>query len=141
MARRDTGKERQWRGALGEQRQSGLSVRAFCARRGLTESAFYFWRRELVRRDREVAAVGVKRLMRRRSQTRFQPAAVDRDETPTLVPLTVIPHGTGGTGPLELALPSGVVLRIHADAPWELVGRLLEALGANHAKNEERRPC
>ncbi len=34
-----------WRGKLTEFVASGLSIRAFCRREGLAESAFYFWRR------------------------------------------------------------------------------------------------
>ena len=39
--RRDAGKERFWREVLKRQAASGLSVRAFCRRESLTESAFY----------------------------------------------------------------------------------------------------
>jgi|SRR5579862_2649991 hypothetical protein len=47
---RDERKEQQWRRWLGEWRSSGLSVRAFCARHGLTEPTFYAWRRVLAQR-------------------------------------------------------------------------------------------
>lgn len=50
---RDAAKERQWREAVKQFERSGLGVRAFCRREKLTESAFYFWRRELDRRDAE----------------------------------------------------------------------------------------
>jgi hypothetical protein len=46
----DERKEEQWRGWIGEWRASGLSVRAFCERRGLTTHRFYYWRRVLERR-------------------------------------------------------------------------------------------
>jgi transposase-like protein len=48
--RRDERKEQQWRRWFGEWQTSGLSVRAFCARRGLAESLFYAWRRRLEER-------------------------------------------------------------------------------------------
>ena len=48
--KRDVAKERFWREVIGEQAGSGQSVRAFCRERRLTESAFYFWRRELKQR-------------------------------------------------------------------------------------------
>jgi hypothetical protein len=41
---RDERKESQWRRWLVDWRGSGLSVRAFCARRGLSEPCFYGWR-------------------------------------------------------------------------------------------------
>jgi hypothetical protein len=48
---RDTGKDRFWRGLLKRQAGSRLSVRAFCERERLTESAFYAWRRTIQERD------------------------------------------------------------------------------------------
>ncbi len=36
--------------------RSGVTAREFCRREGLAESAFHFWKRELVRRDAEQAA-------------------------------------------------------------------------------------
>ena len=50
---RDLGKERQWRRWIEEQQSGRLSVRAFCARRGLAEHNFYQWRKLLSERDRE----------------------------------------------------------------------------------------
>ena len=53
---RDERKERQWRQWITEWRASGLSVRAFCDRRGLATPSFYHWRRLLERRAAEKAA-------------------------------------------------------------------------------------
>lgn len=50
---RDLGKELQWRHHIDEQQSSGLSVRAFCSRRGLAEHNFYQWRKLLNERDHE----------------------------------------------------------------------------------------
>ena len=47
---RDLRKERQWRQWLRDWRTSGLSVRAFCRLRGLSEPSFYAWRRSLQQR-------------------------------------------------------------------------------------------
>ena len=49
---RNPAKEQFWRQTLARQRASGLSIRAFCEREGLSEASYYQWRRELVRRDR-----------------------------------------------------------------------------------------
>ncbi len=53
MARRqrDPALERRWRERLAEWRAGGEGVREFCLRRGLVETAFYYWRRELEARD------------------------------------------------------------------------------------------
>ena len=53
---RDDQKERQWRQWITEWRASGLSVRAFCGRRGLATPSFYHWRRVLERRAAEKVA-------------------------------------------------------------------------------------
>ena len=50
---RDERTEQQWRRWIGEWRASGLSVRAFCERRGLAIPSFYAWRRTLERRAAE----------------------------------------------------------------------------------------
>jgi len=48
-----TDRERRWRETFERFARSGLNVRAFCRQESLPESAFYFWRRELARRDGE----------------------------------------------------------------------------------------
>jgi hypothetical protein len=50
---RDLGKEREWRERVRRREQSGDSVRTFCRRKGVRESAFYAWRGELARRREE----------------------------------------------------------------------------------------
>ena len=49
--RQDLRKEMFWRRTIDRHASSGLSVRAWCRNQGLKEAAFYWWRRELVRRD------------------------------------------------------------------------------------------
>jgi hypothetical protein len=56
--RRDPEKERLWRQRLDEEKRSGLSIRAYCSRYGLSEPQFYQWRGEIARRDAEVRAGG-----------------------------------------------------------------------------------
>ncbi len=40
-----------WRRMVRGHARSGLSIRAYCAQYGVREPAFYWWRRELARRD------------------------------------------------------------------------------------------
>lgn len=54
---RDPDKENYWRKQLDLWQQSGLSVRAFCKERGIVETSFYAWRRELIIRARETGSV------------------------------------------------------------------------------------
>ena len=51
--RPDPRREAWWRRTLARQAGSGLSVRAFCRREGLHESAWYAWRRVIHKRDAE----------------------------------------------------------------------------------------
>jgi transposase-like protein len=47
----DPQRQRYWEEMVRRCREGGQSVRAFCRAEGLRESAFYFWRRELMRRS------------------------------------------------------------------------------------------
>lgn len=53
---RDLVKEAAWRRRVDRQAESGQSVRAWCRRHRVKETAFHWWRRELARRDAEVQA-------------------------------------------------------------------------------------
>jgi transposase-like protein len=47
----DPQRQRYWEEMVRRCREGGQAVRAFCRAEGLRESAFYFWRRELTRRN------------------------------------------------------------------------------------------
>jgi hypothetical protein len=83
---RDQRKERQWQRWIDEWRTSGLSIRAFCARHGLTTANFYNWRRILERRAAE--------------QVMFAPVQVVDDALPT--------HNSA----LEVILSDGRAVRV-----------------------------
>ena len=84
------------------------TVVAFCAAEGVSESNFYLWRRRLAQ----------------------PPTSISNQ--PTVVPMRVTPP-PAPTTPIELALPSGTVLRLPADARPELIVAILRGL--------EGRPC
>jgi len=111
--RRDPRKEDFWNKIVREQSGSGLSVRAFCRRRRISEASFYAWRRELMMRQLE-GRTG-----------RGRPAA----SKPTFVPVTLADVAAG----VELVLPSGVVVRLPAATEWAAVATLVADL--------ERRAC
>ena len=81
------------------------TVIAFCAAEGVSTSNFYLWRRRLTQLPTSTLKV---------------------------VPIRVTPPPTPAT-PIELALPSGTVLRLPADARRELLVAILRGL--------EERPC
>ena len=51
MPKRDAELEQKWRATIGAYEQSGQTIRGFCRDRGVKETAFHGWRRELRRRD------------------------------------------------------------------------------------------
>jgi len=108
-------KEACWRGRLRDQAGSGLSVRAFCRRDGLSEPSFYAWRRELEKRDRERTA-GTDAGATRNT-------AGDTAGSAGLVAVDVI--GVFGEAMLEIAVAGGVVIRLREEASAETLERVL----------------
>jgi hypothetical protein len=115
---RDPMKERFWRDALRRREASGLSVREFCARHKLAEAAFYSWRAEIQRRDRAMKAA---------SLTAAPPVG-----RPKFLPVAMT-NGAAAS-PLEIALPSGVVLRIGRDCDRKTLRTVLGAVLRNKAE-------
>jgi transposase len=107
--RRDSAKEAYWREVLARQAASGLSVRAFCRQEQepVRESAFYAWRRTLLRRE----------------------GAAE----PTFVPVVVADAPHGATS-IIMELAGGRVLRIPATMPVERLCELVHALEARGAR-------
>ncbi len=89
MARgqKDPALERQWRERVAGWQASGMSVREFCVRHGLTEPTFHFWKRELRARD--------------------QASAKSSSAQPKFVPVTVL---LAATVSVEVRCPSGHVV-------------------------------
>jgi transposase-like protein len=99
--RRDRRKEQLWRRLVREQAQSGRSVREFCNARGLAESAFYFWRRELQARDGKEGRI----------KTRAVSAASSASAAPSFAAVTVTELDSLSPA-IEVVLTSGVRVRI-----------------------------
>jgi len=96
---------------VGEQASSGVSIRRYCLRHGLAESAFHFWRAELARRGRE-------------GWPAFVPVKIAAQETAP---------PSAAEGRLEIALVNGVRIRLAGKVDR---GQLVEVLAA-----VEERPC
>ena len=102
--RRDPAATRQkWVARIERFRESKLTIVQFCAAEGVSVPAFYQWRRTL-------AAEGTSE-------------PVDR---PTVVPVRIARPTFG----VEVALPSGAVLRFSAACAPQQVAALLRAVGA-----------
>jgi len=74
---RDAKREVFWRGVLRRHAASGLTIRSFCHRERLTESAFFAWRRTIGERDSEVKSP--TRRGERLRRPAFLPVLVDGD--------------------------------------------------------------
>lgn len=92
-------KQQVWSARVQEQATSGLGIRAWCLREGLTESTFHYWRKRLAAPPRSAAA------------------------------LIALPMAGRQTGPaLELQTPHGYVIRIASLEQFGWVKGLLEVL-------------
>lgn len=135
---RDEVKEAYWQGKLHEQSRSGLRVREFCRGQKLAEGSFYFWRREIARRQCEhKAKPGRRQELKRRDQPRGDRAvrsAVQSRGHELFVPVRVRaeePCGRGG----EIAIVLSGGSRIHLTPPVDRQS-LRDILAAM-----EGRPC
>ena len=108
---RSLSKERFWRRMVRQCCGSGLSVRAFCEERGLSEPNFYAWRRILKERDGAAA--------------HFVPVQV--------TPAPTAPPADSAAGAVELVLGAGRRLRVGPGFDGPTLQRLLALL-------EEGRP-
>lgn len=105
--RRDRKKEEFWRRRLQAQAGSGLSVRAWCRQRDTRESAFYWWRAQLARRDAEAST--------------FAPVQVVADMPPSEV-------RSGSPGRIEIVLPEGRRVHIVGQVDRRALAEVLAAL-------------
>jgi hypothetical protein len=94
---------RRWIERFDRFRSGRHTVAAFCAAEGVSQANFYLWRRRL-------------------AQTDPSPAV----SAPAVVPLRITPSPAT---PIELALPSGAVVRLPADTRPEVIVAILRGLG------------
>ena len=89
---------RQWAERVERFHRSGQTIAQFCAAEGISQATFYVWKRSLA----------------------------DTPPAPTLVPIRLTPSPP--TTALELALPSGAVLRFPGDTPAGRVAEIVTAI-------------
>ena len=95
-------REPHWRQVIARWKRSGLSVRAFCGAEGLNPMTFYWWRRELERRD--------------------QPQ-------PAFLPVRVLAETTGpSTVGIEVVLANGRSVRVSAGFDSRTLAQVVELL-------------
>ncbi len=103
--RRRADREQFWRDTITAWKESGQTVTAFCAARGLGESTFFAKRRELARQDQSPNA-----------PTPTNPGL-------SFAAVRVIPDPT-----VEIVIPGGLVVRVPVGADAAAVARLVLAL-------------
>ena len=101
---RDLAKEAAWRRRVDRHAESGQTVRAWCRRHRVKETAFHWWRRELARRDAEVQA-------------------------PSFVPVRVTDDPARDNDPqIEIVLLDGQRIRVTGAVNPEMLAQVLDIL-------------
>ena len=108
-------RERFWRKLVAGHLRSGVSIREWCDRHGVSEPSFYFWRRELARRREQ-----------------------RQGASPQLVPVEVAPPVAGSRWDLEIELPDRILVRVNPGCNPDL---LRQALALLRAGGLEAEPC
>lgn len=117
MGFRDLQKESFWRRMVNGQAGSGLSVRAWCGRHRLNEAGFYWWRKELARRD------------------------IERPE-PAFVPVQVTPEGPSKTGGrIEIVLAGGRRVRVRGPVDRQVLAEVVSVLTSLSPAKPEDSGC
>jgi hypothetical protein len=135
---RDLEKESLWRRRLEAHAGSGQSVRGWCRAHGVTETAFYWWRRELARRDSPQRPPAGRDTGRKSS-----PGRVTKKRS-SFVPIRVVEDSAGGPdhpatanpdgdGRIEIVLTDGRCVRITGSVNGQTLATVLDVL--------ERRAC
>lgn len=109
--RREPRGEAFWRRVLGRRAKSGMTVAKFCASEDLPESAFYYWQRQIRRRD-----------------AKSQAENADSGGVPAFSPVQLL-DDHNGTAPVEIVTTNGYVIRVGEEATTDHVRRVLQAVG------------
>lgn len=116
--RRDSTKEKFWRRMVRRQAVSRMSVRAWSHRYGRKESAFYWWRAELARRD-----AAPQRRKPGRTKSSFAPVHI----------ASALIESSGAEDRIEIVLPGDRRIRVRGPVDRQMLADVLAAL--------EARPC
>jgi len=109
--KRESRGEAFWRRVLRRRAKSGMTVAKFCASEDLPESAFYYWQRQIRRRDAKSPTENA-----------------NSDAAPAFLPVQLL-DDRNGTAPVEIVAPNGYVIRVREAATTEHVRRMLQAVG------------
>ena len=97
-------RKRFWRDLVDRQPASGLNIARFCAEAGVSQNAFYVWKKRLLAAAREQQVTKPRRKHRRKKAV-----------VKSLVPVRVIPdvsHQPPTAQAIEIAWPNGIAVRL-----------------------------
>ena len=127
---RDREKEREWRERMRRWERSGESVRAFCRREGLKESALFAWRRELARRRQERQAARPKQKPMRRSAKQAKPSTPSQPIR--FLPVQVaVESRTADVGGVEILLGKGRTIHVRPGFDRQTLAEVLAVMEAS----------
>ena len=109
-------KEDFWRLLVDEQGRCGLSIRAFCRWKAISEPSFYAWRKKLQKRDAERTSDGG-------SNGRLIPVEIVKATRENATP-----NRHDVKKPLEICTPGGFTLRFDHDTMPATISGLLDAI-------------
>lgn len=154
IRRSDPERRQHWEEVLRRWREGGQAVRAFCRAEGVQESAFYFWRRELARRDLRTAGhnsqaarddLGREEIVAPARRTSRAPVAAPAPrpasrkparprDSPSFLPVRVVgPDVSQAACGVEIVLAHGRIVRVGAGFDRQTLADVLAML--------EARPC
>ncbi len=119
--KRSAEKEAYWQLVMTEWRESGLTGREFCKKKGLSEHQYYAWKRELRIRAKE-AELNIAATKNKSDGLATQPI---------FIPLTVSPVTVEDTNPvavIEIVI-RGCCIRVQPDFDSKTLGRVLAVIG------------
>lgn len=133
-------KEAHWQRVVRDQSRSGQSIRAWCHSHGHKESAFYWWRTELARRD--AARPKSKRTHRIVARRLEALASAAPCESQTLVPVRVVEdEARSVAGHIEIILPGGVRVEVAGRVNRQMLVDVLAALNRCVNPSDDRAGC
>lgn len=132
---RDDKKEAFWRQHIQGWKRSGLSKRAYCKSKNLSESSFNAWNREIELREREnVTPAHAEELLagpvHQISANPFVALRVLPDSPTEEAKAPPIAVNDSANANIELLVPGGAVIRINADCSAVFIAQLFSALKA-----------
>ncbi len=130
-AKRDPEKDAFWRLVVDEYQRSGLTVREFCRKEGVSEPSFHYWKRVLKERDREVHAATNNRSSKRASRKRLTSRNRKKQTSvgPTsFVPVEVVTSTIPPSPQLAIRTPAGFIIDLPPTVDIGRLGQVLEVL-------------